>query len=49
MDFSKLTDKMIQEVEDKLNNRPRKRFGYLSPLEQLNKVLTNEEKVAFKT
>ena len=40
---------MIQKVEDKLNNRPRKRFGYLSPLEQLNNVLTNEGKVAFIT
>ena len=49
MDFSKLTDKMIKGVEDKLNNRPRKRFGHLSPLEQLNNVLTNEEKVTFKT
>lgn len=49
MDFSELTDEQIQEVEDKLNNRPRKRFGYLSPLEQLNKALTNEQKVAFAT
>lgn len=49
MDFSELTDKKIQEIEDKLNNRPRKRFVYLSPLKQLNKVLTTEEKVAFKT
>lgn len=49
MDFTELTDREIQEVEDKLNNRPRKRFGYLSPLEQLNKLLTTEGKVAFKT
>ena len=49
MDFTDLTDREIQEVEDKLNNRPRKRFGYLSPLEQLNKLLTTEGKVAFKT
>ena len=49
MDFSELTDEQIQKVENKLNNRPRKRFGYLSPLEQLNKVLTNEQKVAFAT
>jgi len=49
MDFTELTDREIQEVEDKLNNRPRKRLGYLSPLEQLNKILTTEGKVEFKT
>lgn len=49
MDFSELTIEQIQKVEDKLFNRPRKRFGFLSPLEQLNKVLTNEQKVAFAT
>ena len=32
-DFSKLTDKMIEEIEWKLNNRPRKSLGYLTPLE----------------
>jgi len=30
----KQTNKQTQEVEDKLNNRPRKRFVYLSPFEQ---------------
>lgn len=49
MAFTDLTDREIQEVEDKLDNRPRKRVDYLSPLEQLNKILTSEGKVAFKT
>ena len=38
IDFTELTNKQTnkqtQEVEDKLNNRPRKRFVYLSPFEQ---------------
>lgn len=49
MDFSELTDEQIKQVEDKLNKRPRKRFDFLSPLEQLNNVLTTEQKVAFAT
>ena len=49
MAFTDLTDREIQEVEDKLDNRPRKRVDYLSPLEQLNKILTSEGEVAFKT
>ena len=38
-DFSKLTDKMIEEIEWKLNNRPRKSLGYLTPLEYCKKML----------
>ncbi len=30
-DFSTLTDEFIQTVEDELNNRPRKRFGFETP------------------
>ena len=37
-DFSKLTDKMIEEIEWKLNNRPRKSRGYLTPLEYCKKM-----------
>ena len=32
-DFSGVTDKQIQEVEDKLNLRPRKRLSYKAPIE----------------
>ena len=32
-DLSKVTDKEIQEVENKLNNRPRKVLGFRTPLE----------------
>ncbi len=37
-DFSKLTDKMIEEIEWKLNNKPRKSLGYLTPLEYCKKM-----------
>ena len=33
MDFSKLTDDMLAEIEWKLNHRPRKSLGYRTPLE----------------
>lgn len=42
--FELITKKMLQEVETKLNNRPRKRFGYQTPFEVFN-LLT--KKVAF--
>ena len=47
-DFATVTDEQVQWVEDKLNNRPRKRFNFESPNAIFNK-LTNQEKVAFVT
>ena len=47
-DFAAVTDEQVQWVEDKLNNRPRKRFNFESPNAIFNK-LTNQEKVAFVT
>lgn len=32
-DFTKITDQELQDVEDKLNNRPRKTLGYRTPNE----------------
>ena len=32
-DFTEVSDKMAQEIEDKLNNRPRKILGYKTPME----------------
>ena len=40
-----LRESFIQEVEKALNDRPRKRHGYLSPL-TIHQQLTNEQKVA---
>ena len=40
-DFSGITDEFVAWVENKLNNRPRKRLGYLTPNEKFNLILTN--------
>ncbi len=39
-DFSELTDEYVVWVENKINNRPRKRLGYLTPTEKLDQLLT---------
>ena len=46
-DFSQISDEYIQQVEDILNNRPRKRLDYQTPKEKLNKIIQNN--VAFVT
>ena len=38
-DFSKITDNEIKNVQDKLNDRPRKALGFLTPNEVMNKYL----------
>ena len=40
-DFSGITDEFVSWVENKLNNRPRKRLGNLTPNEKFNSILTN--------
>ena len=45
-DFRSITEKRLAEVEEKLNNRPRKRFGFESPTFVMNQLLFNSE-VAF--
>lgn len=47
-DFTLITDEQIQAVENKLNNRPRKRYKYENPIFVMNKLLFNQ-KVAFIT
>lgn len=46
-DFSEISDQYIQEIEDRLNQRPRKRLDYESPMQRLEKKL--HELVAFIT
>lgn len=48
-ELAKITDKQIQEVEDKLNNRPRKTLGYQTPNEVYFKELEQLRKVALTT
>ena len=38
---SGITDEFVAWVEEKLNNRPRMRLGYLTPNEKFNLLLTN--------
>ena len=40
-DFSEINNEFVAWVENKLNNRPRKRLGYLTPNEKFNSILTN--------
>ncbi len=47
-DFSLISDQEIKRIETKLNNRPRKRFNFDTPLEMMDKLLFNTE-VAFIT
>ena len=35
--FKNITDEYLKEVVDMINNRPRKRLGYKTPLEVLSK------------
>ncbi len=42
-DFSVITEEELKEVENKLNNRPRKRFGYKTPNEIFFQKLKIEE------
>lgn len=37
-DFELISDEFIQEIQDKLNNRPRKRLNFESPISVFNKV-----------
>lgn len=46
-DFQSLSDEYIEYIEDKLNQRPRKRFGFLSPYQKMESLLFNQ--VAFIT
>jgi IS30 family transposase len=41
-DLSVYTAEQLQAIEDELNDRPRKRFGYYTPREQLAKLLENQ-------
>jgi len=47
-DFLKMLDQEINRIERKLNDRPRKRFNFDTPLEKMDKLLFNS-KVAFIT
>ena len=41
-DLSQVTPAQLQAIQDQLNDRPRKRFGFHTPREQLAKLLENQ-------
>jgi transposase, IS30 family len=45
-DLSTTTPAQLAAIAGELNDRPRKRFGYHTPREQLAKLLTNDQRVA---
>ena len=45
-DFSNLSEQLIQEIENRINNRPRKRLGFEKPIFVMEKLLFNSE-IAF--
>ena len=47
--FDLITEGDILRIEEKLNNRPRKRFGYLSPNQVFLQTINNNGQVAFIT
>ena len=51
--FENLTQQRLNEIEHKLNNRPRKKLNYYTPNEIINAIFNNDKpilnKVAFIT
>ncbi len=45
-EFSEVTKKQIKRIENILNNRPRKRLGYITPNEKFKQII-NQNSVAF--
>ena len=45
-DLSPYTAAQLQHIENELNDRPRKRFGWHTPREELDKLLTENQTVA---
>lgn len=46
-DFSLITEERLKEVQEILNTRPRKRFGFLSPKQVYLQTINNNGKVTF--
>lgn len=47
--FDKITEDMIYEIQEKLNNRPRKKLGYRTPNEVINSYILNQRSVALNS
>lgn len=47
--LDKMTEDMIYEIQEKLNDRPRKKLGYFTPNEVINSFLLNQQSVALNS
>ena len=47
--ITNMSQEEINEIEDLLNNRPRKVLNYLTPLEAFEKLTKNDEKIALQS
>jgi IS30 family transposase/DNA-binding CsgD family transcriptional regulator len=45
-DLRLVTPEQLQAIQDELNDRPRKRFGYRTPREELDRLLAEDQRVA---
>jgi transposase, IS30 family len=45
-DLTRVTPEQLQQIQDELNDRPRRRLGYYTPREELDKLLAQEASVA---
>lgn len=48
-DFRTITEEQIKYAENELNNRPKKRFDYLTPNQVYLQAINNNGQVAFIT
>jgi len=48
-DFSKISDSDIEEIEAKLNNRPRKRYNFDTPIERMEKYCLTKLHLRFES
>jgi len=49
LNLRNITNEQVQNAENKLNNRPRKIFGFKTTNQVYLQKLSNQEKVAFMT
>ena len=48
-DLSRHTAAQLQQIQDELNDRPRKRLGYRTPREEFDRLLAEDQRVATTT
>jgi IS30 family transposase len=48
-DFNNIDNQYVKQIQDKLNNRPRKKLGFLTPNEYFSSYICTNKKVAFVT